>query len=71
MRRWRLPRRATSKGLYKKARAGEIKHFTGIDSPYEAPLTPELRLDAAGAAAEDLADQVIARLAAGGYLGRQ
>ncbi len=32
------------KGLYKKARAGEIKNFTGIDDPYEAPVTPELHL---------------------------
>jgi adenylylsulfate kinase len=32
------------KGLYKKARAGEIKHFTGIDDPYEAPLHPEIHL---------------------------
>ncbi|MGL4751082.1 MAG: adenylyl-sulfate kinase, partial [Aeromonadaceae bacterium] len=32
------------KGLYKKARAGEIRHFTGIDDPYEAPLQPEIRL---------------------------
>lgn len=35
------------KGLYKKARRGEIKHFTGIDSPFEAPLTPELHLPTA------------------------
>jgi bifunctional enzyme CysN/CysC len=35
-----------SKGLYKKARAGQIKHFTGIDSPYEAPLHPDLVIDA-------------------------
>lgn len=35
------------KGLYKKARAGEIKEFTGISAPYEAPLTPELTLDSA------------------------
>ena len=34
------------KGLYKKARAGELKNFTGIDDPYEAPLQPELTLDA-------------------------
>ncbi|MFN4259089.1 MAG: adenylyl-sulfate kinase [Gemmataceae bacterium] len=34
------------KGLYKKARAGEIKNFTGIDDPYEAPLNPEVTLDA-------------------------
>ena len=33
------------KGLYKKARAGELKHFTGIDSPYEPPETPEVRID--------------------------
>jgi adenylylsulfate kinase len=34
------------KGLYKKARAGELKNFTGIDDPYEAPLSPELTIDA-------------------------
>src|SRR5262249_8611388 len=34
------------KGLYKKARAGQLKNFTGIDDPYEAPLHPELTLDA-------------------------
>lgn len=45
------------KGLYKKARRGELRHFTGIDSPYEAPEAPEIRIDttqcdpAAGAAA--------------------
>ncbi len=33
------------KGLYKKARAGELKNFTGIDSPYEAPEHPEIRID--------------------------
>ena len=44
------------KGLYKKARAGELKNFTGIDSPYEAPENPEIRIDTtkldAAAAAE-------------------
>ena len=35
------------KGLYKKARAGEIKHFTGIEDPYEIPLNPELTIDSA------------------------
>jgi adenylylsulfate kinase len=34
------------KGLYKKARAGQLKNFTGIDDPYEAPLQPELTIDA-------------------------
>jgi adenylylsulfate kinase len=50
------------KGLYKKARAGELKGFTGIDDPYEAPEKPELRLDAAAKNAESLADEVIAYL---------
>jgi bifunctional enzyme CysN/CysC len=57
------------KGLYKKARAGEIKHFTGIDSPYEPPLNPDIRLDTTSAAAEDLAEQLVQRLRDGGYLG--
>jgi adenylylsulfate kinase len=50
------------KGLYKKARAGEIKGFTGIDDPYEAPDKPELVLDASSKNAETLADEVIAYL---------
>ena len=50
------------KGLYKKARAGEIKGFTGIDDPYEAPDKPELVLDASSKDAETLADEVIAYL---------
>ncbi|MEX1027538.1 MAG: adenylyl-sulfate kinase [Candidatus Paceibacterota bacterium] len=47
------------KGLYKKARAGELKGFTGIDDPYEAPQRPELRLASAEHTPEVLADQVI------------
>jgi adenylylsulfate kinase len=50
------------KGLYKKARAGEIKGFTGIDDPYEAPAKAELTLDAGTKDAETLADEVIAYL---------
>ncbi|HJT30690.1 MAG TPA: adenylyl-sulfate kinase [Pirellulales bacterium] len=50
------------KGLYKKARAGELKGFTGIDDPYEAPAKPELVLDAAHKDAETLAEEVIAYL---------
>ena len=46
------------KGLYKKARAGEIKGFTGIDAPYEAPLKPEVHL-AGERPVEELADEVI------------
>jgi bifunctional enzyme CysN/CysC len=56
------------KGLYRKARAGEIKNFTGISSPYEPPLQPDIRLDAASADPETLADQVLAFLRRGGYL---
>ena len=47
------------KGLYKKARAGELKGFTGIDDPYEAPLEPELVLDGGARPADELADEVI------------
>ena len=54
------------KGLYKKARAGEIKGFTGIDDPYEAPTTPELKLDASTKDADTLADEVIAYLTRSG-----
>jgi adenylylsulfate kinase len=50
------------KGLYKKARAGELKGFTGIDDPYEAPAKPELVLNAGAKDAEALADEVIAFL---------
>ncbi|HEX7342025.1 MAG TPA: sulfate adenylyltransferase subunit CysN [Rhodanobacteraceae bacterium] len=50
------------KGLYAKARAGEITNFTGIDSPYEVPEAPELHLETSGAAADALAQQVIDRL---------
>ena len=46
------------KGLYKKARAGEIKGFTGIDAPYEAPLNPEIHLDGAKPV-EEIAQQTI------------
>ena len=48
------------KGLYAKARAGQLSHFTGIDSPYEAPETPELRIDAATGSAEEAADLIMA-----------
>ena len=47
------------KGLYKKARAGEIKGFTGIDDPYEAPNTPELVLDSNTKTVEALAREVV------------
>jgi len=50
------------KGLYKKARAGELKGFTGIDDPYEPPAAPELVLSAAEKTPDVLADEVIAYL---------
>jgi bifunctional enzyme CysN/CysC len=51
------------KGLYKKARAGQLRNFTGIDSPYEPPLTPELRLDTVNRSPEDAAEEVLKFLA--------
>ena len=57
------------KGLYKKAQAGEIKNFTGFDSPYEAPESPEIRVDTTTVSAEEAADQVIAKLKELGRLG--
>ena len=47
------------KGLYAKARRGEIKHFTGISSPYEAPESPELRIDTTKVTAEGAADLIV------------
>ena len=56
------------KGLYAKARSGAIKNFTGIDSPYEAPESPELRLNTASASPEELAEQVFAYLRDHGFV---
>ena len=56
------------KGLYKKARAGEIKNFTGISDPYEAPEKPELVLDSNSKGIDELANEVIAYLQKNGYL---
>ncbi|MEP3561157.1 MAG: adenylyl-sulfate kinase [Marinobacter sp.] len=47
------------KGLYQKARAGEIKHFTGITSPYEAPERPEVRLDTSAMTVEQCVESLI------------
>jgi bifunctional enzyme CysN/CysC len=51
------------KGLYRKARRGELKNFTGIDSPYERPEAPEIRIDTTALDAESAADRIIAYLA--------
>jgi adenylylsulfate kinase len=56
------------KGLYKKARAGEIKNFTGLDAPYEAPEKPEIVLDSDNKGVEVLAREVIAYLVSKGIL---
>ena len=56
------------KGLYRRARAGEIKHFTGIDSRFEPPQRPELVLNSAVHAVETLADQVMGYLKLNGYI---
>jgi bifunctional enzyme CysN/CysC len=50
------------KGLYRKARAGELRNFTGIDSPYEAPESPEVHIDTRTTGAEQAAEQIIAYL---------
>jgi bifunctional enzyme CysN/CysC len=56
------------KGLYKKARRGELKNFTGIDSPYEAPENPDLRIDTTATSSEAAADVVVGYLEAKGIL---
>ncbi|MCJ8145282.1 sulfate adenylyltransferase subunit CysN [Ancylobacter sp. A5.8] len=56
------------KGLYKRAREGEIRNFTGIDSPYEAPEAPEIHLHGAERTAEEMAEDIVAYLAGHGYL---
>ncbi|AUS13326.1 adenylyl-sulfate kinase [Bacillus stercoris] len=50
------------KGLYKKARNGEIKHFTGIDSPYEAPISPDFIIESDQISISDGADLIINEL---------
>jgi bifunctional enzyme CysN/CysC len=56
------------KGLYEKARAGEIKNFTGYDSPYEEPELAELIIDTVALSAEQAADEIIEFLKQHGYL---
>ena len=57
-----------TKGLYKKARAGEIKNFTGISDPYEAPLNAELIVDTGGQTLDESADVVLNYLEENGYI---
>jgi adenylylsulfate kinase len=58
------------KGLYKKARAGEIKEFTGISAPYEAPATPELTIKTSEQSVEQSAKQILSYLEQRGIIGR-
>lgn len=50
------------KGLYAKARAGELKNFTGIDSPYEPPEKPEIHIDTTKVDAEEAAELIVEKL---------
>jgi len=59
------------KGMYKRARAGEIKGFTGIDDTYEPPKSPELVLDAASKSPQTLAEEVIGYLASSGKISQK
>jgi adenylylsulfate kinase len=60
--------RRDPKGLYKKARAGELPGFTGIDAPYEEPAAPELVVDTTSAPPDELAGHVLAWLEAAGKI---
>jgi len=57
-----------TKGMYAKARRGEIKGFTGIDDPYEQPLNAEITLDAVGQSPEENARLVLEKLIAQGFV---
>jgi bifunctional enzyme CysN/CysC len=56
------------KGLYAKARRGELANFTGIDSPYEPPEAPEIRIDTVASSVNAAADRVIAILRERGFI---
>jgi adenylylsulfate kinase-like enzyme len=56
--------------LYRKARAGELKQFTGIDDPYEAPLNPEVTLHTDRESVEECATKIVRKLEELGWIGR-
>jgi bifunctional enzyme CysN/CysC len=60
--------RRDRKGLYRKARAGDLPHFTGIDSPYEPPPSPEVRIDTVATNVEESAEQIVSQLRAQGIV---
>jgi sulfate adenylyltransferase len=57
-----------TKGIYARARRGEVKHFTGIDDPYEVPLTPEITLNTVSQTAEENARRVLSYLSEQGFV---
>jgi bifunctional enzyme CysN/CysC len=59
-----IAERRDPKGLYAKARDGRIPNFTGIGSPYEKPVAPEIRIDASAMTAEAAADEIVRYLLA-------
>ena len=59
------------KGLYRKARAGELRNFTGIDSPYEAPESPEIHIRTDLVTPEQAAERIVAALRAAGMIDRE
>jgi bifunctional enzyme CysN/CysC len=61
--------RRDPKGLYAKAKAGEIKNFTGFDAPYEAPANPEVHLQTPGQQPEQPAERLMKKLAELGIVG--
>jgi bifunctional enzyme CysN/CysC len=58
------------KGLYRKARQGALKNFTGVDSPYEPPERPEIRIDTLALSPAEAAERIVAHIAAAGVLAR-
>jgi sulfate adenylyltransferase len=60
--------RRDTKGLYARARRGDLKQFTGIDAPYEAPLDPALRLTTTDCAPDDNARRIVEHLVKQGFL---
>ena len=63
--------RRDRKGLYAKARRGEIPEFTGISSPYEEPTDADVRVDTTGRTIEDCLDEILDALEAAGYIYRR
>jgi len=57
-----------SKGMYKQAREGKIKNFTGVDDPYEPPLNPELVIDTVKSSAEENVDRILTYLVESGFI---